>query len=118
VDLARDLLDNEVLDRNGRPMGRVDGIVVEIRDGAPPRVAGIEIGPAVLAFRVHPVLGRWVAALEVGLGIDEGRPLRIPFTDILGLAGHVRVDRAIGETSAGNVERALRRIVSRIPGAS
>ena len=118
MELVHDLLDKEVLDRNGREMGRVDGIVVEVRDGAPPRIAGIEIGPAVLAFRVLPVLGRWMAGLEVALGIAEGRPLRIPFSDILDIREHVKVDRAIGETSAATIDRAVRSIVSRIPGSS
>ncbi len=118
MELIHDLLDKEVLDRNGREMGRVDGVVIEVREGAPPRVACIEIGPAVLAFRIRPTLGRWMAGLEVALGIAEGRPLRIPFSDILGIAEHVKVDRAVGETSAATVDRALRSIVSRIPGSS
>jgi hypothetical protein len=116
VELIHDLLDKPVIDRNGRPMGRVDGIVVEVPADGAPYVAAIEIGPAVLAHRVLPVLGRWVAGLEVAFGIAEGRPLRIPFADILGIADHVKVDRAVGETSAATVERAMRSIVSRLPG--
>jgi sporulation protein YlmC with PRC-barrel domain len=37
MDLVRDLLDKKVVDRNGREMGRVDGIVISIRAGAAPR---------------------------------------------------------------------------------
>lgn len=118
MDVMHDLLDKDVIDRNGRAMGRVDGIVIELRDGAPPRVAAIEIGPAVLAHRVLPMLGRWVAALELAFGVAEGRPLRIPFADILRIADHVKVDRAFGETSGATVERKLRAIIGRIPGAS
>jgi hypothetical protein len=118
VDLIHDLLDKPVIDRNGRPMGRVDGIVVELRDDGPPLVSAIEIGPAVLAHRILPALGRWVAGLEMAFGVAEGRPLRIPFGDILGIADHIKVDRAIGETSAATVDRAVRSIVSRIPGSS
>lgn len=116
--LVRDVLDKRVVDRNGREMGRVDGIVLEARGGAGPRVSAIEIGPAVLAHRIAPLLGRWVSAIEHAFGVDEGRPLRIPFTDILDIADDVKVDRAVGETSAATVERRLRRWIGRIPGAS
>jgi sporulation protein YlmC with PRC-barrel domain len=64
MDLVRDLLDEKVVDRHGREMGRVDDITLEIRDGAPPLVSAIELGPSVIARRLHPALGRWVTALE------------------------------------------------------
>lgn len=118
MDLVHDLLDKKVVDRNGREMGRVDGIVIEVRDDATPRVAAIELGPAVLAQRIHPILGRWVAALEHGLGIDEGRPVRIPFSAILNIEDHVTVDLAFGETAAATVERRLRRWVAALPRSS
>ena len=116
--LVRDLLDARVVDRNGRNMGRVDGIVLEIREGAGPRVAAIEIGPDVLASRVHAFLGRLVWGLERAFRVDEGRPLRIPFAHILDVDDGVKVDCAFGETPAATVEQRLRRVVSHIPGAA
>jgi hypothetical protein len=118
VDVIRDLLDTKVVDRNGREMGRVDSVVVEIRRGAPPRLAAIELGPAVLASRVHPILGRWVAALELAFGVAEGRPVRIAVGDILDIDDHVKVDLTVGETAAATVEQRLRAWVSSIPGSS
>jgi hypothetical protein len=118
MDLVRDLLDKLVVDRHGREIGRADTVIVEIRDDAPPRVAAIEIGPAVLAYRVRPVLGRWMAGIEHALGIAEGRPLRISFGDILDTRDRIKVDRAAGETVALAVEQRLRRWIGRIPGAS
>jgi hypothetical protein len=117
VDLVRDLLDKEVVDRHGREMGRVDTIIVELRGDAPPRVSAIELGPAVLAFRVRPSFGRWVAAIEHGLGIDKGRPLRIAFSEILDVHDHVKVDRAFGETAAATLERRLRAFMRGLRGA-
>jgi sporulation protein YlmC with PRC-barrel domain len=115
MDLIRDLLDRKVVDRNGREMGRVDSVVLQLKDGAPPRAIGFDIGPAVLAHRVHPMLGRLVAGLEYALGIDAGRPVRIPFERVLDVKDHVRVDVTFGETAASAVEQWLRRWVSRIP---
>ncbi len=118
MDLVHDLLDMRVVDRNGREMGRVDSIVIDVRDGAAPRVSAIEIGPAVLANRIHPILGRWVAALEHGFGVNEGRPLRIPFSAILDIEDRVTVDLAFGETAAATVERRLRRWIASLPRSS
>jgi hypothetical protein len=118
MDLIRDLLDQLVVDRHGREIGRVDGVIVEIRESAPPRVAAIEIGPAVLAYRVRPLFGRWMRALEHGLGIAEGRPLRIAFADILDFRDRIEVDRTAGETVAFVVEQRLRRWISVLPGSS
>jgi sporulation protein YlmC with PRC-barrel domain len=118
MDLARDVLDKRVVDRNGRDMGRVDSLVLETRAGIPPRVSSLELGPSVLARRVHPILGRWVAAIEYALGIAEGRPVRIPIRDVLAVGDHIKVDRAAGETAAATVEHRLRRWIGAIPGSS
>src|ERR1043166_5058301 len=115
MDLVRDLLDKRVVDRHGRDMGRVDSVVMEYRDGAPPQVTAIEIGPAVLAFRVRPMLGRVVAALEYIFGVDEGRPFRIALDDVLDIRDHVKVDVAFGETPAATVEQRLRRWTRAVP---
>jgi hypothetical protein len=116
MDLIRDLLDTQVVDRHGREMGRVDGIIVDAGGAGPPRVVAIELGPSVVARRVRPIFGRWMAGLEHALGIDEGRPLRIPFADILEVADHVKVELTAGETPATTLEKRLKTIVSAIPG--
>jgi sporulation protein YlmC with PRC-barrel domain len=117
MNLVCDLLDKRVVDRNGRAMGRVDGVVLEQRDGMPPRVATLEIGPSVLGHRLHPTIGRWVAALEQAFGVAEGRPVRIAFSDVLQSETEVKVDVAIGETAAATVEQRLREWIGRLPGA-
>ena len=117
MDLIRDLLDKKVVDRNGREMGRVDSIVLDLREETAPRVAAIEMGPAVLAHRIHPFLGRCIAALEHIFRVDEGRPVRISLSNVLEFEPHVKVDLTFGETAAATVEQRLRRLVSRIPGS-
>jgi hypothetical protein len=117
LDLVRDVLDKKVVDRYGREMGRVDGIVVAA-GGAAPRVAAIEIGSSTLARRVARFLGRWAAGLERALGIDAGRPMRIPFGAVLDIADHVRVDVAVGDTPGAVVEHALRDVFGSLPRGS
>ena len=52
MDLVRDVLDKQLVDRHGTKMGRVDGIVVELRPGRPPEVIALETGPLTLARRI------------------------------------------------------------------
>jgi hypothetical protein len=118
LDLIHDVLDKAVIDRHGRDMGRVDSIVLALRPNRHPQVVAIEIGPAVLAYRVRPIFGRLMSAFERALGIDEGRPLRILFGDVLGISAHVKVDRAYGETVAATLEQRLRKWVGSLPGSS
>jgi sporulation protein YlmC with PRC-barrel domain len=110
MDLVRDLLDKHVVDRNGRDMGRVDRVILDVRARTAPRVVGIELGLAALADRVHPILGRWAAAFEHALNVRDGRPLQIAFAQILDINNHVKVDVAAGETVAVAIERRLRRL--------
>ena len=118
IGLIHDVLDKPVVDRHGREMGRVDSLVIALRPNRPPQLTAIEIGPAVLAYRVRPLLGRLMSAVEHALGIDQGRPLRIRFGDILGIHNHIKVDRAFGETVAATLEQRLRAWVGALPGSS
>lgn len=117
MDLIRDLLDMPVVDRNGREMGRVDSVVIETRAGAAQRVMAIEMGPAVLAYRAWPILGRMAAGLEHVLHIAEERPIRIPIGQILDIGDRVKVDCAAGETGALTMEKRLRAWIRAIPGS-
>ena len=117
MDLVHDLLDKLVKDRNGREMGRVDGVVMELRSGTSSlRVVAIEIGPVVLGYRLHPFAGRLVAALEHAFGVDAGRPVRIALGDVIDVGTEIKVDRTIGETAAGAIEKRLRACIGKIPG--
>jgi hypothetical protein len=38
MDLFRDILDKQIIDHRQEPMGKVDGLVLELTDEGPPRV--------------------------------------------------------------------------------
>jgi len=117
VDVVRDVLDTQIVDRNGREVGRVDGILLEVRGDAPPRLAEVLIGASVLGSRVNPVLGRWVHGLEHALGIGNERPIQIDFSHVAEIGEKVKVDLTVGETHADTLERWIRTWVLRIPGS-
>src|SRR2546423_1687476 len=88
--LVRDVLDKQLVDRDGCPCGRVDGIGLEIGEG-PPRVAFLESGPGTLARR----LGRWPARLAAWIarrGPRHGRPYRVPWRRVLTVGKEVTID--------------------------
>ena len=116
MDIVRDVLDTSVVDRNGRDMGRVDGIVVEQNDG-PPRITTLLIGPSALGSRLHPALGRLVTRIETLLGIDRDRPSRIAVEDVEEVGPKIRVRLAIGETTVAALEQLIRRWIVKMPGS-
>ena len=117
MDLVRDVLDAQVIDRHGRAMGRVDGIALECRPGQPPRVGALLIGPSALGHRLSPRLGRWVEAIERALGIDKGRPARLSFKQVLDIQRAIKVDLTISDTAVGVVEQKLRRWIVALSGS-
>jgi hypothetical protein len=117
VDVVRELLDKPVVDRDGRPMGRVDGIVIEVGVDAPPRLTAILIGPSALAERLHPRVGRWVRALERRWGFDVDRPTRVAMSDVTDMHRKISLRLKIGDTAVEAVERRIRQWLVRLPGS-
>jgi sporulation protein YlmC with PRC-barrel domain len=117
VDVVRDVLDKSVIDRNGREMGRVDGILLHQEAGQPAHLTAILIGPSVLADRLHSRLGRMIRALERRFGVDRDRPTRIDFSEIDGIDRKVRVRLTISDTAVGAIEQRLRSWVRWLPGS-
>ena len=115
MDVVRDVLDELVVDRNGREMGRVDGILIEAGTG-PPRLAALLLGPSVLGSRLHPFLGRLVSALERLLGVDRGRPVSVDFDDVDRIDRRIQVRLTIGETRAAAIEEWFRAWILKLPG--
>lgn len=114
--LVRDLLDKQVVDRNGRPLGRVDGIVLDTCAGSAARLGAILIGPTALGFRLHPALGRWIAAVERAVGLPADRPVRIDADHIVNIGRQIRTDIATSDTAAAAVEQRIRSWLAHIPG--
>jgi sporulation protein YlmC with PRC-barrel domain len=118
MDLIRDVLDKQVSDQRGHPMGKVDGIIAEIHEGQPPRLLWLEVSGTALARRLHPRLGRWGQALARRFSPTHGRSCRIPWSRIHEFGSSIRVDIAAESTTAVAWERWLRdRVIGRIPGA-
>ena len=98
-----------VVDRYRRRLGKVDGIVAELRSGQPPLLKCIESGWPVKARRLHPRLGVRVARYF---------PVhRIPWDKIRDIGTDIDVDIDGAGSRLMDSEKKLRRILKRIPGS-
>ena len=114
--LVRDLLDNQVCDARNRKMGKVDGIVLVLRQGRPPRVAAIELGMSTLLLRISERLARFAARLERRWGITDGEPVRIPMSKVGRAGPDVRDEIDADRTTVYDWEHWLDRVlIQRIP---
>ena len=116
--LVAEVLDNQLVDSEKKNAGKVDGIILELRDGRPPRLAAIEVGPITLLDRFSRRLANWYARLDARFGEGRGRPIRIPWSQIA-MTDVTLVLLDAHSTPVFAVEDWLsEHIVARIPGGS
>jgi hypothetical protein len=119
--LARDILDKQLVDEIDTKLGRVDGIVLELRDGEPPRIAHFELGFGVLARRIGPRTERFFLALRERLRLDRVGSVaryRIDWRLVYDIKTYqISVRLKFEETPLFAWERWLRdRVVRKLPG--
>lgn len=115
--LVAEVLDQEICDSRGKPAGRVDGLVIELRDDAPPRVAYVEVSPITFISRVSGRVASWYARHDRRFGEGRGIPFRIPWNRLTPSGTSLRMDLDSEATPILAVEQWLRRhIVDKIPG--
>ncbi|RVD59697.1 MULTISPECIES: hypothetical protein [unclassified Mesorhizobium] len=119
MNLLRDVLDKQVLDRKGVKIGKVDGLVAELRPGKPPRIVAAELGSITLARRLGARPGRWAARLAAWLGGDRhSEPHRISWKKVRDIGLDIEFDIDGRETSIFDWQDWLRdHFIGRIPGA-
>ena len=120
MDLIRDVLDSQLVDKKRRNIGRVDGIVLELRRGKPPRVAALEVGVVTLARRIHPRFARWFRMLALKISPMPLRTVRISPETVRDVGVDIEIDvDADADPRLLRFEKWLRRkIVCRIPGGA
>lgn len=117
MDLVRDVLDSRLLDRNRCRMGRVDGLVLEVRPGQAPVVRFIEVGTATLAARMPALIGRVMRGCARRWGLQRSEAYRIPWARVFAVDRDIHLDLDAEETPAGASERWVRdRIIAHLPG--
>ena len=115
--LARDCLDNRLLDRKGHPVGHVDGVVIAIEGETQPRVTAIEVGSVAQARRIGARIGRWAQRLSQRFGRMRPNPYRIAWSALEPGPHDYRVDAEASDLPQLAWEHWLReRVIRRVPG--
>jgi len=115
-----DLLDRQLVDKDGRLAGKVDDLELELpQGGGPPTVTAILAGPGALSRRLDGRFGAWLEAVANRLREgDERRPPRIPFGVVKEVGSAVGLSVAKSELETDRLEAWTReRIIGRLPGA-
>src|SRR4051794_22287340 len=94
--LIRDVLDNQLVDRYQTKIGKADGIVVELRPVAPPKIVALETGWVTKVRRLQPLLARWVARCS--------QPYRIPWRLVRDVGIDIELDLDAHDTPLLNME--------------
>ena len=108
--VGRNVLDHQLLDKDGRRCGNVDDLAIEGGAGEQAEVAAILVGPGHWSARAG-VLGRlagWIGG--------SGR-IRIPWDEVAKVDSAVWLKRTAPEYGLGKGDDRLRPYVARIPGA-
>src|SRR5205085_804664 len=65
-------------DKHGREFGRIDGVLLHLRQGKPPRVGEIEVGTYTILRRVNRPVGEWLAAVLERISPVSLKSVRLP----------------------------------------
>lgn len=119
VDLALNILDCQIVDRNGEPSGNVDDVELEWPDdGGPPIVVGLLVGPGALSSRLGGRLGRSVGALHARLTHGNAEPARVSMGVVKRITHQVELTVDAADIETAEFQRwVLRTIIGKIPGA-
>ena len=116
IHLIRDVLDHQMIDKKDDPMGRIDGIVVEVEDGQQPRVVELQGGIVVLGDRLGKRIGRWVRLLAMKWGLVKGEKTRVKWEQVRWVFSEIKVDVDGEQTSALAWENWLgEKVISKLP---
>ncbi|HET8649683.1 MAG TPA: hypothetical protein VFL95_06565 [Gemmatimonadales bacterium] len=114
--LFRDVLDSQIVDRDGRQSGKVDGLLAQLRPDGRPVVVALESGFPELVRRISVRVGDWTAALGRRWGIRRGEVYLIPVSRVRDVGIDIDVDLDASETPLFAWEHWLReKVVRRIP---
>jgi sporulation protein YlmC with PRC-barrel domain len=120
IDAGLNLLDRQILDRDGMMSGNVDDLELTVpADGGPPVITAILAGPGALARRLGSRSGRWLENIHSRLHPSEQPgPARVAFGVVTRVGDHVEIAVSRGDLDVSRFEKWVRdHIIVKIPGA-
>lgn len=119
IDILYELMDQGLVDRDGRRCGRVDDIVVEDGFDRPPRVTALMAGGGAKSRHLWKPLHRLSLWLHIALGMHPPiEPVRIPWERVERVEADVFLDVSAAEAGLDRLNRAVaERFLRHLPGA-
>ena len=114
MDLVYRVLDEQLVDVDGRRCGRVDDLEFDGGLGEPPRLAAILSGPGVWHRRMPRPL-RAAGARIFGSGVLGGDIIRVPWEDVDDITSVIRLKRKARELGLAQGDDLAARFVSKLP---
>lgn len=114
------LLDRQLLDRDGKMVGKVDDVELEATPDGTLVVTGLRAGPGALARRLGGrVLGDWLDHAHRAVDHDGHDHTLIPLARVAELGATIRVSLDRTEVATFHLERWVGdHVIGHIPGAS
>jgi sporulation protein YlmC with PRC-barrel domain len=110
LDIGLQVLDHQLLDKNGRRCGNVDDLAIEGGPGETPLVVALLVGPGYWGQRAG-WLGRFAG------WVGGGGRVRVDWSEVEKIDSAVHLRREAKELGLGRGDDRLRSYVEKIPGA-
>jgi sporulation protein YlmC with PRC-barrel domain len=94
--LVRQVLDKQLVDENGSKAGKVDDLLIELRDDGPPQVVAILTGPNTVAVLLPAWLQRLTSWIRTAvLGLEQTKPMEVDWSHVthIDVVVHLDVNR-------------------------
>jgi sporulation protein YlmC with PRC-barrel domain len=120
MDLALNLLDRQIVDKDGVPAGNVDDLEFEWPDGGvgPPFVASLLTGPGALSERLGGRMGKWISSVHARLHEGDPQPARVSMGVVKKIAVKVELTLPASQLQTSELQDWVRdKIILKIPGA-
>jgi len=108
LDIARQVLDRQLIDSNNVPCGKVDDLEIEV-EGEAMKVKAILVGRGVRARRL-PALLRLIAEKTAG-----GKAVRVPWEQVEVITSQIKLKSRADELGLNKTEREAAVWVSKLP---
>jgi sporulation protein YlmC with PRC-barrel domain len=113
-----DLLDRQILDRDGQDVGKVDEVEFQLDGQGVPYLTALLVGPHALGGRLGGWLGRLVSGVAARLDEDRPGPIRIPYDVVVGVDSAVHLNIRKELLPEPKLEAWLREhVIARMPGS-
>lgn len=110
LDIGLNVLDHQLLDKDGRRCGNVDDIAIEGGPGEVPHVTALLVGPGYWGPRAG-----WIGRLAGWIG--GGSKVRLEWSEVAKIDSAVHLKRDATTLGLGRGDDRLRPHIEKIPGA-